>query len=256
MLLHNKVAIITGASSGIGAAAARRFAAEGARLVISARRTKLLEAVAADIQAAGGSALCVPGDCRDDTHAVELVRQAVEAFGGLDIALNNIGTLGQPGPLSSMSLSNWREVLDTNLTSAFLAARAQLPELVRRGGGSLIFTSTFVGHSMGMPGMAAYGASKAGLQGLVYCLAAEHGADGVRVNALLPGGTRTDMSGTDPAQQAWVAGLHPLGRMAAPQEIAASALFLASDLSSFVTGSALLADGGNSIFKAASPPPV
>lgn len=151
-----------------------------------------------------------------------------------------------------MPLSDWRDTVDTNLTSAFLGAKHQVPALVERGGGSLIFTSTFVGHTVGMPGMAAYAASKAGLIGLVQVLATEWGAKGVRANALLPGGTDTPANvanapDANPETRAFVEGLHALKRMAKPQEIAKAALYLASDASSFVTGTAMQVDGGVSI---------
>jgi len=154
-----------------------------------------------------------------------------------------------------MALENWRETLDTNLTDAFLGAKYQLPAMVERGGGSLIFTSTFVGHTVGMPGMAAYAASKAGLIGLTQVLAVEYGPKGVRVNALLPGGTDTPASITNapnagPEVLAFVEGLHALKRIAKPEEIAGSALYLASSASAFTTGIALLADGGVSINRA------
>ena len=141
----------------------------------------------------------------------------------------------------------WHDVLDTNLSSAFFAAKHQIPVLKARGGGSIVFTSSFVGHTAGIPGMGAYAAAKAGLLGLTQTLAAEHGADGIRVNALLPGGTMTAAAGDDPAFHAWVRSFHALGRMAEPEEIARAALFLLADDASFVTGTALLADGGNSI---------
>jgi NAD(P)-dependent dehydrogenase (short-subunit alcohol dehydrogenase family) len=155
-------------------------------------------------------------------------------------------------PITDVAASDWRDTLDTNLTSAFLGAKYQVPAMVARGGGSLIFTSTFVGYTVGMPGMAAYAASKAGLIGLTQVLAAEFGAKRIRVNAILPGGTDTPASitnapGATPEVQAFVEGLHALKRMAAPEEIARSVLYLASDASSFTTGAALLVDGGVSI---------
>ena len=153
------------------------------------------------------------------------------------------------GPIPDMSPVNWEMVIATNLTGGFHAARHQISAMKLRGGGSIVFTSSFVGHTIGLPGMGAYAASKAGLIGLVQVLAAEHGAEGIRANALLPGGTRTAMAGDDPAFHDWVKGLHALKRMAEPEEIARAALFLVSDDSSFVTGSALMADGGNSINK-------
>ena len=249
-VLSDKVAIVTGASSGIGRAAARLFADEGARVVATARREAELGALVAEIEAAGGRALARAGDVRDEAFAKALVETAQEAFGGLDIAFNNAGILGEMGPVAEVSLAGWHDTLETNLTSAFLGAKYQVPAMIARGGGSLIFTSTFVGHTVGMPGMAAYAASKAGLVGLTQVLAAEFGAQGVRVNAILPGGTDTAMarsSADTPEARAFVAGLHALKRIAAPEEIAHSALHLASDASSFVTGAAFLADGGISI---------
>ncbi len=248
--LVQRTAIITGASSGIGRAAALLFAREGARVVIGARRADALEQLVAEIRAAGGEAVALAGDVRDAAYADALVQEATGRFGGLDIAFNNAGTLGPLGPTPTVPEDAWREALDTNLTSAFLGARAQIPALRTRGGGSIIFTSTFVGHTAGFPGVAAYAASKSGLIGLVQALAAECGPDGIRVNALLPGGTDTPMAhamnGT-PEALAQVARLHALRRLARPEEIAQAALYLASDASSFVTGTALLADGGVSI---------
>ncbi|WP_280192741.1 SDR family oxidoreductase [Delftia sp. PS-11] len=248
--LKGKVAIITGASSGIGQEAARLFAAAGARLVLTARREAELQALAADIQAQGGEALAIAGDIRDEALAQELVQAATARFGGLDIAFNNAGMTGQACSLPDMPLAEWQQVLDTNLTSAFLGARHQIPALLARGGGSLIFTSSFVGHTAGLPGMGAYAAAKAGLVGLTQVIAAEFGARGIRANALLPGGTDTPMgraSTPTPQARAYVEGLHALRRLAQPEEIARAALFLASDDASFVTGTALLVDGGVSI---------
>jgi len=250
--LTNKVAIVTGASSGIGRATAKLFAEEGAKVVVAARRQAELDALVAEIEDSDGIAIALAGDVRDEAYAKALVDLALEKFGGLDIAFNNVGAVGQMGPVSELSLEGWRETLDTNLTSAFLGAKYQVPAMVERGGGSLIFTSTFVGHTVGMPGMTSYAASKAGLIGLTQVLAAEYGPKGVRVNALLPGGTDTPASITNapdagPEVLAFVEGLHALKRMAQPEEIARSALYLASDASSFTTGTALFADGGVSI---------
>lgn len=249
--LENKVAIITGASSGIGRAAARLFARHGAQLVLVARRRKELDALVAQLADGGAQVVACAGDVGDEACAQGAV--ALQRFGGLDIAFNNAGTLGPMGPTPEIALEDWQAAVDTNLTSAFLAAKYQLPAMVARGGGSLIFTSTFVGHTLGMAGMAAYAASKAGVIGLTKALAAEYGAAGIRVNALLPGGTDTPLGravANTPEAQAFVAGLHALKRLATPDEIASSALYLASDASSFTTGTALLADGGVSIVRA------
>ncbi|MBZ6075431.1 SDR family oxidoreductase [Microvirga puerhi] len=248
--LMNKTAIVTGASSGIGRATARLFAREGAKVVVTARRVDELDRLVDEIETAGGQAVAVPGDVRDDALAKRLVETAVDRFGGLDIAFNNAGTNGEMGPTTGLSLDGWNEALAVNLTAAFLGAKHQIPAMLERGSGSVIFTSTFVGHTAGMPGVAAYAASKAGLIGLTQALAVEFGPQRIRVNALLPGGTDTPMAEAwvpTPEAKAFVDGLHALKRRARPEEIARSALYLASDASSFTTGTALLADGGVSI---------
>lgn len=243
--LANKVAIVTGASSGIGRATAKLFAEEGAKVIVAARRHAELDTLVAEIADADGIAIALAGDVRDEAYAKALVDLAAEKFGGLDIAFNNAGAVGRMGPISDLPLEGWRETLDTNLTSAFLGAKYQVPAMIERGGGSLIFTSTFVGHTVGMPGMTSYAASKAGLIGLTQVLAAEYGPKGVRVNALLPGGTDTPAATfKTPESRTFVEGLHALKRVAMPEEIARSALYLASDASSFTTGAALFADGG------------
>jgi len=253
MQLQNKVAIITGASSGIGAAAATLFAQEGAKLVLGARRKAKLDDLVSAISENGGEAVALTGDVRDESYAAELVDAACTIFGGLDVGFNNAGIIGAMADVSSMTDRHWQNVLQTNLTSAFYGAKHQISAMHDRAGGSIILTSSFVGHTTGFPGMAAYGASKAGLIGMAQCLAVEHGPAGIRVNALLPGGTKTPMAGdfsNDPSAAEGIAQLHALKRMAEPEEIAKAALFLASDASSFVTGSAMLADGGNSVTKA------
>lgn len=248
--LTNKVAIITGASSGIGRAAALLFARQGARLVLSARGSERLEDVVRDIRTEGGDVIAVPGDVGEEAHHQALVEAAAVEFGGVDIAFNNAGTTGPVGPLPTLSQSEWQSVLAVNLTSGFLAAKYQLPAMEARGGGSLVFTSTFVGYTAGFPGLAAYAASKSGLIGLVQVLASEYGPKGIRVNALLPGATDTPMGrevANTPEARQFVAGLNAFKRIAAPEEIAEAALFLCSDASSFTTGTAMLVDGGVSI---------
>jgi NAD(P)-dependent dehydrogenase (short-subunit alcohol dehydrogenase family) len=248
--LAGKTAIVTGASSGIGRAAARRFAREGARLVVSGRRTDALAELVEEIERAGGEAVACAGDVRDEPHNDALVDIALARFGGLDIGFNNAGGIGAMGPASAMSLADWRDTIDTNLTAVFLGARRQMRVMQEAGRGSIILTSSFVGHTAGMPGTAAYAAAKAGVIGLVQVLAVEGGQHGVRVNALLPGGTDTPGARDfieDPGSRAFVERMHALKRIADPDEIAAAALFLASDAAGFVTGSAMRVDGGVSI---------
>jgi NAD(P)-dependent dehydrogenase (short-subunit alcohol dehydrogenase family) len=249
-LLAGKTAIITGAGSGIGRAAALLFAREGARLVLNGRREPELAAVAAEVAAAGGEAVVHAGSVAEEPTAEALVALALERYGRLDIAFNNAGVLGEMGPSSGVSKAGFSEALAINLTGAFLGAKHQIPAMLKSGGGSVIFTATFIGHTASFPGVAAYAASKSGLIGLTQTLAAEFGPQGVRVNALLPGAVDTPMyrgmNGTEEAQ-GFIKGLHALKRAGEPEELAKAALYLASDLSSFMTGEAMLVDGGASI---------
>ena len=249
MELKSKTIIITGASSGIGAAAALLFASHGANVVLGARREAEMRRICDQITQSNGCAVCLAGDVTDEGYAADLVTLAKDIFMGLDGAFNNVGIVGAMGAISDMESANWRTVIDTNLTSAFFAAKAQIPTLVARGGGSIVYTSSFVGFSNGgMPGMGAYAASKAGMIGLMQSLAAEHATDGVRVNALLPGGTITPSGGEgNPDALAFISDLHPMKRMASAGEIAEAAMFLLSDRSSFMTGTPMSVDGGMSV---------
>jgi len=248
--LEGKVAIVTGASSGIGRATATLFAEEGAKVIIAARREAELKKLLTEIEAAGGTATAVAGDVRSEAFARSLVETAASQYGRLDIAFNNAGTMGEAGPTTEISEAGWTEAITTNLTSAFLGAKHQIPEMLKHGGGSIIFTSTFVGYTFAFPGVAAYAASKAGLIGLTQVLAAEFGPQGVRVNAILPGAVDTPMyraMNNTAEAEAFITNLHALKRVARPEEIARSVLFLASDESAFITGTASLVDGGASI---------
>ena len=248
--LRGKVALITGASAGIGHASALLFAAEGAKVVLGARRAAELKELACEIDARGGSALSLAGDVRDEAYAKALVALAVKRYGRLDVAFNNAGTLGEAGASTAVSAQGFSDTLAVNLTGAFLGAKHQIAQMVRNGGGSVIFTATIVGYTAAFPGVAAYAASKSGLIGLTQALAAEFGPEGVRVNALLPGAVDTDMfraMNATAESQAFITGLHALKRVGTPEALARSALSLASDDSSFVSGTASLVDGGLSI---------
>lgn len=248
--LNGKVAIVTGASAGIGRVTAKLFAAEGARVVVGARRQAELDSLVAEIRDAGGEAVAIAGDVRSEAYQQALVAAAVDTYGRLDVAFNNAGIIGEAGPSTGVSEAGFSETLAVNLTAAFLGAKHQIARMIENGGGSVIFTSTFIGYTVGFPGIAAYAASKAGVIGLTQALAAEFGPRNVRVNAVLPGAIDTDMyrSTNDTAdKQAFITGLHALKRVGSPDEIARSVLYLASDDSSFVTGTASLVDGGLSI---------
>jgi NAD(P)-dependent dehydrogenase (short-subunit alcohol dehydrogenase family) len=248
--LTGKVAIVTGASSGIGHATATLLAEEGAQVVVGARRKAELDRLVAEIETAGGDAIAMSGDVRDEGYARALVDLAETTFGGLDIAFNNAGMLGEMGPTTEVSAASFSDTLTTNLIAAFLGAKYQVPVMLRRGAGSLIFTSSIAGHTVGFPGVASYCASKSGLIGLTQSLAAEFGPKNIRVNAILPGAVDTplyrQMNGTAEAQS-FIAGLHALKRVSSPEELARAVLFLASEDASFMTGAAVIVDGGTSI---------
>jgi NAD(P)-dependent dehydrogenase (short-subunit alcohol dehydrogenase family) len=248
--LSGKVAIVTGASSGIGHATAKVFAKEGAKVVVGARREAELAALVREIRADGGEALALAGDVQSEQYAKDLVAAAETAYGRLDIAFNNAGTLGPVGPSTEVAAADWSQALAVNLTAAFLGAKHQIPAMLKHGSGSIVFTSTFVGHTASFPGVAAYAASKAGLIGLTQTLAAEYGPRGVRVNVVLPGAVDTPMyrtfNDTEDKRQ-WLTNLHALKRAGKPEEVARSVLYLASDDAAFVTGTAHLVDGGLSI---------
>jgi len=248
--LANKVAIITGASAGIGRATAKLFAAEGAKIVVGARRANELADLVQEIEAAGGKAVALAGDVRSEEYNKALVALAVKTYGRLDVAFNNAGVIGEAGPSTEVSEAGWNDAIAINLTGSFLGAKHQIAEMQKHGGGSVIFTSTFVGYSSSFPGMAAYAASKAGLIGLTQTLAAEFGPNNIRVNAVLPGAVETEMyqAVNDSAdKQSFITQLHALKRVGKPEELAKSVLYFASDDSSFVTGTAALIDGGLSI---------
>jgi NAD(P)-dependent dehydrogenase (short-subunit alcohol dehydrogenase family) len=252
MDLTGKVAIVTGASSGIGRATAKLFADAGAKVVVAARRKVELDSLVREIVGQGGDALDVAGDVTDERFAKELVDRAEQSYGRLDVAFNNAGVLGEKGPTIGISLAGWNETLKVNLTSAFLAAKYQIPAMLKRGKGSIIFTSTFIGYTVGLPEVAAYAASKSGLIGLTQVLAAEYGPQNIRVNAILPGAVETAMykaANETREQQAYLTNLHALKRVGSPNELAQAALYLASDASSFQSGTAMLVDGGLSIMR-------
>jgi NAD(P)-dependent dehydrogenase (short-subunit alcohol dehydrogenase family) len=248
MRLQDRVALVTGGGTGIGAATARRFAAEGAHVVVLGLEPEPLQAVADEI---GG--LAIAGDAADPATAEGAVRAATERFGGLDLL---VGCAGSPesGSLLEMDGASWSTSLRNNLESAVVTCRAALPALIE-GGGAIVLISSVGGLSAG-PHIASYSTAKAALLGLVRSLAVDYGPLGIRVNAVCPGWVRTRMSEGVVEQFAADRGLSiddallhlnsvvPLRRPADPDEIAGTCLFLASDDASFVTGSVLVADGG------------
>lgn len=248
--LVGKVAIITGASSGIGYKASQLFVQEGAKVILIARRESILKHLCNELNVQQQVAHYIVGDISNPQSMLKAIDLANHLYGRLDIAFNNAATVGEYQLTHETTDQNWNSVIQQNLTAAFQSARAQLKIMLQQQNGCIIFTSSFVGYHVGFPHMAAYAASKAGLIGLTKVMAAEYGPLGIRVNALLPGGTDTPMgqeATATPDSLAFVQHLHALKRLAQPEEIAQAALFLASDEASFITGSTLLVDGGISI---------
>ncbi len=246
MRLQGKVALITGGGVGIGAAVAKTFAQEGAAVVITGRRKEMLEPVVADIERAKGRALAVAGNVTDETHVRSAVVQAVQTFGRLNVLVNNaaIGAFGRV--LHEIDDATWEEVLAINLTGVFRMTRAVVPEMLKAGGGSIINVSS-VGGLIGFWGSAAYGTSKGGLEVFTRCVAMDYAKQGIRCNSICPGLVQTPMSEpllNNPDMRDQALSAYPISRVGTPEEIAKLMVYLASDESSWVTGSSYTIDGG------------
>ncbi|NNF56826.1 MAG: glucose 1-dehydrogenase [Rhodothermaceae bacterium] len=247
--LDGKVALLTGASRGIGQAIAETFADAGAQVVLSSRKQEALDDVATTIRDAGGEALAVAAHTGDDAAVEALVAQAVDTFGGIDIIVNNAATNPHFGPLLTSEMSQWDKTYDVNVKGYFRTVRACYDTMRARGGGSVINLAS-VAAERPQPGMGVYCVSKAAVLMLTDVLAAELAADGIRVNAMIPGFVKTRFSSVlwqDEAANEATLRLIPQGRMAEPEELAPLALYLASDASRFVTGGHFRIDGGQNV---------
>ncbi|MCE8417122.1 SDR family oxidoreductase [Rhodovulum sulfidophilum] len=240
-----KTALITGASTGIGAAIAHELAASGATVCLAARTASKLTPVVEDIAAAGGKAYAMPCDVSDPGAVEALVARTVETTGGLHLLVNNAGISGPAADAGAYPLDGWREVIDTNLNGVFYGLRFGLPAIEASGGGAVVNMSSILG-SVGMATSPAYVAAKHALLGLTKSAALAYAQRGIRINAVGPAFVRTPMidDGLDAETQARITALHPVGRMGRSDEISGLAAFLLSDRASFVTGSYHLADGG------------
>lgn len=246
-LLSGKVALITGASSGIGAAAAEHFAAEGAAVVLVARRADRVEEVATRIRKDGGRAVAVPGDVTRRADMDRAVATAVDRFGRLDCAFNNAGYASAGTVLHELPEDVFERTIDINLRGVWNCLRAQIPAMLPAGAGSVVNTSSVAG-VRATAASAPYVAAKHAVLGLTRAAAAEYGEHGIRVNALVVGNTDTEMMdsvlGTSPTVRAAFGAKAIQQRLADPVEIARAAAWLCSDASSFTTGAALAVDGG------------
>ena len=245
--LIGKVAIVTGASAGIGRAAAFALAAEGAKVVVADVDVTRGEQVATDINDKGGTAVFVRADVSDDTSVAALVAQTVAQFGGLDVAFNNAGIEGTPAPTAECTPENWQRTLAVNLTGVWSCMRHEIPRMLERGGGAIVNMSSVAG-LVGFATTPAYTASKHGVVGLTKTAALEYAEQGIRVNAVCPGVIDTEMverfTGGQPEAEAAMVATEPVGRLGRPEEIADTVVWLCSDRSSFVTGQAIAVDGG------------
>jgi 2-hydroxycyclohexanecarboxyl-CoA dehydrogenase len=250
---HRKVAIITGAGSGIGRACALRFASAGMRIAITDIDAGALQAVSDQLAVEGGDILCIPSDVSDESACEQAAQQVIAAWGRIDMLVANAGVqIG--GRLLEASDSDWDRILSVNLKGVAYSCKAVIPAMLQQGSGSIVIVSS-INALVGSAGMAVYDMSKAGVLALTRSLATEYGLSGIRVNAVCPGNTLTDFHINKMARKgvtvdqirAMTKGYGLLGRIAEPEEIANAVYFLASEQASFITGQSLVVDGGFSI---------
>jgi NAD(P)-dependent dehydrogenase (short-subunit alcohol dehydrogenase family) len=243
-----KVVLVTGGSSGIGRATARAFAAEGATVVVAGRDEQRLASAVKEIEADGGTASAVTVDVTDSADVARMVGTVVARHGGLDVAFNNAGILGEPAPAADLDEDGFDAVIATNLRGTWLCLKHEVALMRAHGGGAIVNMASNIGAHGRLPRMAAYAASKAAVSALTRTAARDHIADGVRINAVSPGATDTEMSlrpgETEADRAARLKEALPLGRVGATAEVAAAVLWLASDEAAFTVGHDLVVDGG------------
>jgi NAD(P)-dependent dehydrogenase (short-subunit alcohol dehydrogenase family) len=245
--LGGKVAIVTGASGGIGRATARALACEGAQVVVADVSESGGQETVNLINANGGSAFFVRTDVSKDDDVKAMVQRAVEQFGGIDLAFNNAGIEGVQAPAADFAEKDWNRVLSINLTGVWLCMKYEIPEMLKRGGGAIVNCSSVAG-LVGFPGIAPYVASKHGVVGLTKTAALDYATADIRINAICPGVIETEMihrfTHEDPRAETQMAEMAPVHRMGRPEEIADAVIWMLSDASSFTTGQAIAVDGG------------
>lgn len=246
--LAGKVAIVTGATSGIGKATALLMASEGAKVVVAGLTTESAEETVHEIQEAGGEAIAIQADVSQPDQVKSMVDTAVERFGQVDVAFNNAGISGPTATTADYDPEAWNMVIAVNLTGVFLCMKYQLEQMLKQGSGSIINCSSILG-TVGFESSSAYVAAKHGVIGLTRTAALENARKGIRVNAVCPGFIDTAMIDSSASQaemdfKAALAEMEPMGRLGTSEEVAESVVWLASDAASFVTGTSLFVDGG------------
>lgn len=245
--LLNKVALITGGTTGIGRDTAVLFAKHGARVVVSGRREAEGKETIALVKAAGGEGIFVQSDISKSTDVQSLVKKTVDTYGRLDVAFNNAGVEGQLGPLTEQTEENWDYVHNINLKGLWLSLKYEVQQMLKQGGGGAIVNMSSVAGLIGAAGLGVYIASKHGVLGLTKSAALEYAPQGIRVNAVCPAVIETAMADRafgDPSVAKAMLALHPLGRFGKPMEIAEAVLWMCSEKSSFMTGHEIVLDGG------------
>ena len=244
---QEKVVLVTGGTTGIGRAAVRLFAREGAHVIFTGRRREPGSELENEMHREKARAEFISSDVSSPDDLFSLMRTIENKYGGLDVAFNNAGIDGEPGRILDCSLDNWERVLQINLSGLFYSMKAELPLMMKKQKGSIINNISVSGHR-GYPGAPAYIASKHGAAGLTKAAAMEYAHAGIRINGVSPGLIRTPMTDKDRDRKedydAWVSRVEPLGRIGEAEEVAEAVLWLASDDSSYITGHLLAVDGG------------
>jgi NAD(P)-dependent dehydrogenase (short-subunit alcohol dehydrogenase family) len=247
MIFSGKVAIVTGGTSGIGRGAAIAYAQQGAKVVVAGRRSIEGEETVKKIKDAGGEALFIQTDVTQESDVEAMVDKTVQVFGRLDIAFNNAGAYGENSELREQSDSEYDRIMNVNVKGVWLSMKHEIGQMLRQGNGAIVNTSSILG-VVAMPSVPLYTASKYAVEGLTKAAALQYAKSGIRINAVGPGAIATDMfetaTGGQDEAKAYMAGIHPMGRVGQPSEVANAVLWLSSDSASFVTGETLMVDGG------------
>jgi NAD(P)-dependent dehydrogenase (short-subunit alcohol dehydrogenase family) len=244
-IFDGKVALVTGGASGIGEACVLRFAHDGAKVVVADLNSELGEKIVASVKQVGGDGIFLRVDVSKPEEVENMVGITVDTFGRLDIAVNNAGIGGELKPTGEYSIAGWRKVIDVNLNGVFYCMRYEIPQMIKQGGGVIVNMASILG-AVGFATAPAYVAAKHGLLGLTKAAALEYASQHIRINSVGPAFIKTPMvtGSLDEQMQTQIAGLHAIGRMGEPQEVASLTAFLCSDEATFMTGGYYLVDGG------------